>query len=113
MADRTTTEIVFRAETWAEDWPPTNLVSLIAWLQNKLHSVLPEYRHAVKCVFEAEVDGGSPYPTLTILYDRPETPFERDERLADVAATVRRLAELREAELAAARAVLARYGETD
>jgi len=90
------------------DWPPGNLAEAIAWLQERLDSVPPEYRDVVKVDFDSVSDGyGGHEAGIKIHYIRPET----DEEMAARQARERRDAELRrQQEIQTLKTLQAKYG---
>lgn len=74
---------VLDTEQYEADFPPDNLVALNEWLQGHLASIPPEYRGGAEICFGYREDhGDSIWVTVSISYERPETPEEVAERVA-------------------------------
>ena len=79
------TVTVVEAEQYDEGFPSANLLSFNfnAWLQSHLAGIPPEYRGGAEICFGCrESHGDSLYVTISISYERPETPEEVAERVA-------------------------------
>ena len=77
------TVTVVEAEQYDEGFPSANLLSFHAWLQSHLASIPPEYQGGAEICFGCrESYGDSLYVTVSISYERPETPEEVAERVA-------------------------------
>lgn len=59
---------------------PGTLAKAIDWLQSKLDFVPPEYRGVVRLEIDATTWYEMEYPTIKIVYSRPETDEEMSER---------------------------------
>lgn len=102
---------VFDGEQHGGDWPtpgyPAHLVDAINWFQSKLEEIPVEYRETALC----EIDSaggyeGSHYGHIEISYVRPETDEEMASRIVR---NEQREAAKRVEEIAALRALRARY----
>jgi len=84
---------------------PSKLVDEIGRFQELLEDIPPNYRADAMCEIDgaADFDGGH-RATLKVWYHRQESPMEHGQRLA-------REANKRDAEIAAAQAILRKYGK--
>lgn len=108
---------VFSSSEYDDDWPTSGdenstLRGFIGWLVTKLAEVPAEYRDiaTIDISSAASMYGDNAQATLEISYTRPQTEEERAEQIAKQTARAERM---RQTEIAAARAVLARYGIKD
>ncbi len=74
---------IYVADGDSTDWPPDNLVELIAWLKNKLSEIPEEHRGVATCEISSEGGDDWHMAHMDISYHREETEKEIEERLAD------------------------------
>lgn len=89
------------------DWPPTDAVGALAWLQAKLDDIPAEFHGGAKIEFDSAIRYDSNYATIEFSYVRPETDEEEAQRERQVAAYVVRR---RDDELRTLAALQAKYG---
>lgn len=96
MMDGTATVKVYDNVKDYNDWPPKKLVDAIAWLQDRLDAVPPEYRGSATFEIDGVDDYGDPSARISIKYRRPMTSQEIAQAEAEEDARTLRL--LRDAE---------------
>ena len=77
--------VLFRQGQYDGEWPPTNAIELVEWLNNHMASVPEQYRSSVYM----EIDSTSHYATVKVAYRRPETDEELGARVARYEAALR------------------------
>ena len=73
--------VVFNKTDESKDWPPENVVKLIAWINGKMEPIPVEYRDSTRLEVDIkELDDESSQPLIRITYERPETDEEEESR---------------------------------
>jgi len=83
MRDRKIQVTVFDKEQYSgDDWPSSNGYEFIKWFTDKLESIPEEFKKDAVFDLDATDSYGSPYVTLELYYNRPETQEEISDRQA-------------------------------
>lgn len=108
MSERSTAWItVYEGERHESGWPPENALAFVRWLSALIESVPAEYREAIEIDIGSESYYDSDYPTIKVIYMRPETDAEWKARDAEAAKRRERQEQDERRELAALKA---KYG---
>ena len=97
--DMEVTVEVFNQEQYDGEWIPPTLVAAIAWLQEKLEQIPPEFRANARIEVEGVSSYDSSYANILIDYMRPATESEIQEKQNKDAERKRQIEEREQAEL--------------
>ena len=75
------TVIVKSVADYDDDWPSCNLLEFINWLEERVDSIPAAYKDVARIHIEPSESHEGTYANISVLYHRPETNDEVDERV--------------------------------
>ena len=68
------------------DGPPNGAFAFLAWFERQIEGIPLESQGGARIEIDAETrEDGRPYPTVEVIWERPETPAEETSRLQEAA----------------------------